>query len=259
MQLADIAARIAAGMAFSQQRLLDLAEAYSTQLRGRANTGLLDDYCRFRDTNSISVYMAIHALFWELAVLRDVIAEFAAEYCFKIPSVDSWRGLMAALSKNKLSDELADKLKSFADAKRGGWIAHFTAYRNLFTHSAPMDQVLGSAFTVQDTQIVSPTLSVPRIYYPLPPNASELKEQRSESGTPFKKFQDFIDHNRDRRSQREDEPDALDYLHNCLEKMAELAAVLARRSPVEAMQININSDELIGDLMVNGENINRNV
>lgn len=250
MRLMDVAARIASGLAYSELRLQDLSEAYGKQLRGRVESGPVDGYYQFKDTNSITVYKAIHALFWEMAVLRDVLAEFAATYCLARPKKKTLSGLIDSLKKEPSIDHLAARLMDYTDENSDGWLAKFTAYRNLFTHSAPMDQIAGTAFAVQDSKTLSPTLSVPQIYYPLPAKVFELRERRSGVSLPFAKLQDLIDSSCGRKPQRNSEPDALDYLSGCLAKMAELADTLSLRSPIEARPIEIHIDDLIGGLQV---------
>lgn len=139
MPLMDVASRIASGMAYSEMRLHDLVDAYSIQLRGRLHENDAVDHQRFKDTNSFTVYKAIHALFWEMAVLRDVLVEFAAKFCFKRSGVTTLRGLISSLDKNPSDDPLARQFVEAADKATGGWLAIFTEYRNLFTHSAPME------------------------------------------------------------------------------------------------------------------------
>ena len=95
--------------------------------------------------HSLPIYLAIHALFWELAVLRDNLAEFAAKFVFGFDKITKFRQLLQRLNQDRRqSDDLAIELLMAGD-KEAGWIATFTAYRNLFTHSAPMEQAAGIA------------------------------------------------------------------------------------------------------------------
>lgn len=247
MLLMDVASRIASGLAYCEMRLLDLAEAYSKQLRGRNHAAVPKEYQRFKDLNSSAVYKAIHALFWEMAVLRDSLAEFAATFCFKRTGLSSLSGLVRSLRKHSLTDSLAQQIIEAADDANGGWLALFSCYRNLFTHSAPMEQVAGIAFAVQDMHIISPEFSIPQIYYPLPQNVVELSRKRS-GGTLFMTLKELQEASSERRPERRSEPDALDYLRNCLDKMAQLALLLAERSPVKAETIQISPTDIIGNI-----------
>lgn len=246
MLLMDVASRIAIGLNYSQMRLLDLVEAYSIQLRGRLyETDALKDYTQFQDTNSFSVYKAIHALFWEMAVLRDTLAEFAAKFCFG-HQVNTIKGLIKQLNRNpNHTDPLAKQLLKETELKTGGWLAMFTEYRNLFTHSAPMEQAAGIAFAIQDRRVLSPSISIPQIYYPLPANVAELVKRRSR-GPLFETFKELVDATSGHRPERETEPDALEYLHNCLIKLTELAASLIARSPIAGKPLRLGPEDIIG-------------
>ena len=249
MPLMDVASRIASGLAYSEMRLHDLVEAYSIQLRGLSHASASLEYRRFKDTNSFVVYKAIHALFWEMAVLRDTLAEFAAKFCFARAGVATLSGLIRSLRKDSSADPLAKQLMEAADMETGVWLAMFTGYRNLFTHSAPMEQAAGIAFTVLDTRVLSPDLSIPQIYYPLPPNVAELTRRRS-SGTLFMTLKELLDASSGRCHERTSEPDALDYLRSCLDQMAQLSLVLATRSPIDAEPIHFGSEDIIGEIRI---------
>lgn len=245
MLLMDVASRIAIGLNYNEMRLLDLVEAYSIQLRGRLYKDTPKEYTRFQDTNSFSVYKAIHALFWEMAVLRDTLAEFSAKFCFG-SQLNTIRGLTKELKKNPNHiDPLAKQLLEETDLETGGWLAIFTEYRNLFTHSAPMEQVAGIVFAVQDKRILSPDLSIPQIYYPLPANVAELARRRSR-GPLFETFKELVDATSGHRPERGTEPDALEYLHNCFNKLTELAASLITRSPIAGKPICFSPENMIG-------------
>mgnify|MGYP000271133397 CR=1 FL=1 len=249
MPLMDVASRIASGMAYSDMRLHDLVDAYSIQLRGRLHENDAVDHQRFKDTNSFTVYKAIHALFWEMAVLRDVLAEFAAKFCFRRSGVTTLRGLISSLDKNPSDDPLARQFVEAADKATGGWLAIFTEYRNLFTHSAPMEQAEGVAFAILDTRVISPDLLIPQIYYPLPSNVAELTRRRS-SGPLYATLKQLLDASSGRRPERSTEPDALDYLHSCLDQLAQLSLVLASHSPIHAQPIHIGPEDIIGEIRI---------
>ena len=249
MALFDIASRIASGLNYSEMRLKDLAEAYSVQLRAKARSKKIDKYSRFKDLNSHAVYKSIHALFWELAVLRDVLAEFAALVCFGISKVATMSGLIGSLRKKPYDDVLATQLLRDADNINNGWLNEFSEYRNLFTHSAPMEQAAGIAFTVQDTLTLACGVVVPQIYYPLPANVSELVRKRS-SGPLYESFDALANASAGRRPERGTEPDALQYLWACLDKLAELAKVLVIRSPIEPKRMEFGPHNIIGDVQV---------
>ena len=248
MSLMDVASRIASGLRYSEMRLHDLATAYSVQLRGRLHENKVKDYQAFKDTNSFEVYKAIHALFWEMAVLRDTLAEFAAVFCFSRVGVRSLRGLRKSLNENLPGDPLADEILRATDQSSRGWLATFTSYRNFFTHIAPMEQAANIAFAVQDVRNLSGGLSIPQVYYALPRDIEELTRKRSQSIF-FNSLEELSDAS-SHRHERNSEPDALDYLHGCINQFAELALMLIARSPVAPKPIRIGPEDIIGGIEV---------
>ncbi len=248
MPLVDVASRIASGFRYSQMRLQDLARAYSAQLRGRLHESEAKDYEAFKDTNSFEVYKAIHALFWEIAVLRDSLAEFAAVFCLSQVNVKTMSGLGKSLRKSAPADPLADEILRSTDQSPIGWVSTFTDYRNFFTHAAPMEQAAKIAFAVQDMRRLSGGLSIPQIYYALPHDIKDLTLKRSQ-GMFFKSMEELSAAS-SRRHQRTSEPDALDYLHSCLNQFAELALTLVARSPIAPEPIHIGPQDIIGGIKV---------
>ncbi|HEX9121645.1 MAG TPA: hypothetical protein VF840_14000 [Terriglobales bacterium] len=248
MLLMGVASRIASSLAYSQMRLYDLAAAYSAQLRSRLHVGEAKKYQAFKDTNSAEVYKAIHALFWELAVLRDALAEFSAAFCLSRPKVTSLKGLLKSLRNVPSTDPLAIEILQAADQSSSGWLGTFTSYRNFFTHVAPMEQAANIAFAIQDLRTLSSGITIPQIYFPLPQNVEELMRKRS-AGTLFSSMKELIAASR-RRHDRTCEPDALDYLHGCLNRFAELAGMLAARSPIAPKMIEIRAEDIIGGIHV---------
>jgi hypothetical protein len=248
MPLMDVASRIASGFRYSQMRLHDLVRAYSIQLRGRLHESEAKEYQAFKDTNSFEVYKAIHALFWEIAVLRDALAEFAAVFCFSLAGVRTMSGLRKSLGKNPPADPLADEIMRSTEQSSSGWLATFTYYRNFFTHVAPMEQAANISFAVQDMRELSGGLSVPQIYYALPRDIEDLTRKRSQ-GIFFDSLEE-LGAASSRRHQRTSEPDALDYLHGCLHQFAELALTLVARSPIVPEPIHIGPEDIIGGIKV---------
>ncbi len=247
MPLMDVASRIASCLRYSEMRLHDLALAYSVQLRGHLNNSDPKNYQRFKDINSFGVYKAIHALFWQIAVLRDTLAEFAAVFCFSRVGVKTMRGLRTSLTKNPPSDPLSHEILSSTD-QSNGWMARFSNYRNFFTHVAPMEQAAGVAFAVQDMLDLSGGLSIPQIYYALPRDIEDLEQKRSQ-GIFFNSLEE-LGAASSRKHERALEPDALDYLHNCINQFGELALMMVGRSPIAPKPIHIGPEDIIGEVKI---------
>ena len=249
MALMDISSRIASGLEYGQSRLYDLTAAYSVQLRACLHSGQAVEYRAFKDLNSKEVYKCIHALFWELAVMRDTLGEFAALFCFSQSGMKSLGGLVKHLKRGNSADPLAKEFMNITDESLGGWLSRFTFYRNFFTHIAPMEQATGTAFTILDTRRLSDILSVPQIYYPLPRDIEKLTRERSR-GNFYPTLEALVAALRSRRDRAFD-PDALEYLHVCLNQFVELATTLVARSPIPPVPIQLTQEDIIGEIKWN--------
>ena len=236
MRLMDVASRIATGLEYSEMRLYDLAMSYSAQLHSHLSKDEPKPYQAFKDTLSPSVYKDIHALFWEMAVLRDVLAEFIAVFCLIRDDATTLSGLLRSLNKAPSTDPLAKEIILVADAgSPQGWLARFGSYRDCFTHSAPLEQVRGSAFAIQDLRILKDGALVPQIYFPLPKDPDALRRNRAK-GVLFNSLKAMAEANAGKHD-RAQEPDALEYLHGCLCQLTEFSTRLVSRSPIAPQPI----------------------
>ena len=239
-ELADVASRVACGMQQTELRLLDLTSIYGTQLRGYLYGHAPEDYQCFSDSHSRMVYKCIHAFFWEMAVLRDTLAEFVATILLRVAGISTYRGLLKELRKNPVSDPFFQELLQAGDPN-SGWITKFTDYRNLFTHVAPLQQISNRAFAVQDIRELLCGLRLPQLYYPLPMDAKTAADERQ--GRPPKSGSvKFIPS----RHVRASEPDALEYLHRCLCQYVEICKQLSSKSPIAARPIVLTPKDMIG-------------
>lgn len=248
MRLLDVSSRIAAGLEFSEMRLYDLAMSYSAQLHAHLKDAAPKEVQAFTDTFSPSVYKDIHSLFWEMAVLRDVLAQFVAIFCLGRNEVNTLSSLRKSLKKEPSVDIEANEFLSLSDKNTSGWMAQFSAYRDCFTHSAPLHEVEGVAWAIQDLLTLKDGRTVPRIYYPLPHDAAELSRRRAK-GPLFSSFKEMAV-SAVRKRERSSEPDALEYLHSCLLRFTDLAARLIHRSPLAPQPIVITKQDIIGDIKV---------
>jgi len=248
MRLMDTASRIAAGLQFSELRLYDLAMSYSRQLKAHLKDSEPKERQAFVDTFSPGVYKDIHALFWEMAVLRDVLAEFVAIFCLRRDGITTVSGLRRSLAKSESTDAEANEFMRISEKSNSGWLAVFGAYRDCFTHSAPLHQVEGVAWAVQDLLTLNNGSLVPQVYYALPQDAEELSRRRTK-GPLFDSLEEMAlsaARNRDRSK----EPDALEYLHLCLCQFTDLSQRLIARSPIPPLPIFITAEDIIGDIKI---------
>lgn len=256
MEVADGAARIAFEMQAVNHRLLELCRAYSNQLRSLVELRELEDYKRFEDLNTGPVIHCVHALFYELAVLRDYLAEFMARFVFCVQGkkgrpIRTMASLRSRLVAEPVEDPLCSEIirSTTREAAEPGWLAILSAYRNLFTHVAPMELVALRSFTVQTYIPIKGDGRLPVLYHPLPANALELIRTRP-NGFPFSRFADWATASAGHRPNRDEQPDALEYLHVATNRMAELAAKLIERSPVAPERLHLGPDDIIGPISV---------
>jgi len=249
MLLSDVAARIASGLSSGQMRLQHLCHAYAVQLRSQVRTLPTKAHSRFKDTNSPAVYLAIHAMFWELAVLRDTLAEFAARFMFDIKGVGTMRGLVGNLKRRDVSNALRGELLEASNEENRGWLALFSAYRNLFTHGAPLQDVVGVSFAILENEVLKDGVTVPTIYYPLPADAANLSRKRS-VGPLHETFAELISSLSEKPPTKDVEPDALNYLAVTFDRLAGLAQKLLLSSPVAPDDIVLTEADIVGEIKI---------
>jgi hypothetical protein len=231
------------------QRLHDLGNSYGKQLHGRVERQDPEPYVRFNDTFSSTVYKDIHSMFWEMAVLRDVLAEFIAVFCLGRSDATTLSGLLRSLNKSSSADAFAEEVQRIANSKSPeGWLGRFGSYRDCFTHSAPLNLVTGSAFAIQDQLVLKDSSSVPQIYYPLPAHPDDLMRERAK-GVAFDPSSSS-DPTRREKPDRAKDPDAPEYLHGCLCQLTDIATRLVARSPVAPEPIALTKDDIIGEIKV---------
>ena len=183
-----------------------------------------------------------------MAVLRDVLAQFVAVFCLGREDASTLSGLRRSFNKAPSSDADAMRFINLSNKQSGGWMATFGAYRDCFTHSAPMHQVEGTSWAIQDLLTLKDGKTVPQIYYPLPPDADDLSRRRSK-GPLFASLKEMAE-NSGRKRERASEPDALEYLHTCLCQFTELAAQLIPRSPLQPRMVILTKADIIGDIKI---------
>jgi hypothetical protein len=248
-RLMDVAARVSAALRYSEMRLYDLGDSYSRQLHGRVQAEEPKPYVRFNDTFSSTVYKDIHSMFWEMAVLRDVLAEFIAVFCLGRSDATTLSGLLRSLNKSSSADSFAEEVQRIANRKSPeGWLGRFGSYRDCFTHSAPLNLVTGSAFAVQDQLILKDGSAVPQIYYPLPEHPEQVMHDRAK-GVAFDPSNPSAPPRRQKHD-RAKEPDALEYLQGCLCQQTDLAVRLIARSSVAPEPIALTKGDIIGDIKI---------
>jgi len=254
MDIAENAARIGFELEAVEYRLLELCQSYETQLRALAIKHVLEEYKRFDDLNSGRVIHAIHALFYEVAVLRDYIAEFVSRFIFQMTKangepITAMSELSSMLKRASSDDPLVREIQRITARETRGWLAELSAYRNLFTHVAPIEMFTTRSFAVQEFLSVEGAGRLPVLYHPLPPNILEGLHSRKK-GFPFTTFESWAKASACHMPKRSGQPDALEYLHAAANNMGQFAKGLVARSPVAPKMLHFGPDDIIGPITV---------
>lgn len=252
-EFADLAARIAFGLAAAQERVRQTALAYSAQLRGLQVQGRLTSRAEFEDLFGIEVTLAIHAAFYDFGAIRDAIAEFLAVYVFKLDTTDrSWdMATLAQKLRGKLaSDHLTNQLLQITSSRSNppGWLYVMGEYRNLFMHVAPVQYARSTPSAVQEMESFGSLGLLPVLYHPLPVDPASLKRGRLEQLKQRGQFGDDADirHARNRAV----EPDALEYLGDTLLMLADLSEQVSTHAPHQRMPIHLTDADIVGDIRI---------
>jgi hypothetical protein len=250
---ADLAARIAFGLAAAEERLRQTAVAYSAQLRGRQMRGELVSQAVFDDLHGLGVALAIHAAFYDFGAIRDAIAEFLARFVFKLGAAyRSWdmSKLVEALRSKSHGDGLADELLRITSSRSSprGWLYMMSQYRNLFMHVAPLQFTRSTRFVVQEMQSFGALGQLPLLYHPLPADPEALKADRLARLRERGQRGGSLDMGQ--MPGRTSEPDALEYLGTTLLMLAEFAHMVAARAPYERMPIRLTDADLVGGVRI---------
>jgi hypothetical protein len=142
----------------------------------------------------------------------------------------------------------ADQLYQ-ASSEPNGWLARFSAYRDLFIHHLPVSQATPGGFIWQTSHVLSTGEALPRVTLALPADPFSLKRVRS-SGNQFNSMLEFFDAVKEGRNVNLAEAvDALDCCHTALGDFARLAMTVSGQSPAAPSALVINANEVIGPII----------
>jgi hypothetical protein len=203
-------------------RLRDLSEAYYKHLKAACFSG------KFKPTRGTAgqftqfIFFSAHAMFAELASLRDHLAMFAAREILGISGYDNWPRLELDNAFKNSSHPLAVSLR-----RESQWLELFNEYRNLFVHNAPMGTAQGVAMVEHSTLDIPPDRQLPTVSLALPSDPAALR-RRLRSEIALRSYEHWVEIAQAPNSG----PDALAYCHQTLTQMVHLAHEVAKHSPV---------------------------
>jgi hypothetical protein len=167
----ELARNTVFGIRATSSRLRDISEAYGNQ-----NTfAFCHNYqpnIRFKNLDTLDVFLAIHSFLVEMGILRDYLATFLAKKHFNILNVSRMAKLRERCATMN-ADPVAQRVVSICDKNsEGGWLGQLSDLRNLIVHSAPITSRTSiAAMTTHRCKIEDSSL--PQVYLGITIPASE--------------------------------------------------------------------------------------
>lgn len=242
----DLASRISYQILVCNLRLREVSESYNKQLCKciERNSFKLGDM--FMDGYTIPVYMSLHTFLIDACILRDSLAEFAAQYiftsqCSKLPKITNMGSLKKYFLKkvDTSTDPLIKQLN--IDTDEGGWIHKLGSYRDLVTHSAPLILARQKLFVLCSSIDIGGDKKLPAIFCPIPEKPSEIRASRAK-GDHFNNFSDQFSPFIGNGSLKQD---GLQYIHGVLENILILSQVFATFTPYKPEIMHFKGEEIL--------------
>ncbi len=252
-RLWDLGSRISQQLRVSAWRLKELSNSYNYQLLSIIDENGFCHEKKFMNGFTWLCYMSIQSFLVDVCILRDYLSEYAANFVFenlagtKLPNITTLSGLRKhMLNKGKLEDPLFIELQQITE--NDGWLKMLSAYRDLVIHSAPLAHAEKKLYAISRT-ISIPDGELPAICCPIPRNPHGISTARS-NGSMFKDFEEQWNKYVGLTLDEGTHIDGLDYCHEVLGYMSELANNLASRSPVKPQMVVIDKSNIIGDIKI---------
>jgi hypothetical protein len=248
----DTASRIGHQLRVCDRRLRDVSEAYYNQLQAKVRVGDFKVGARFEDGFTWLVYLALQSFLVDACILRDYLAEFAAEYIYKrVLGVKDLKVTGMAGLKKKVLDKLSDP-DAFASTIKtavgdGGWLNILGNYRDLIIHSAPLAQARAKLFARCEELKVPEGVLMPMLRCPIPDSPGAILSARS-TRDHFADFEEQFDAFAKAGAGGTPTIDGMDYASEVLGRLSILAKEIGERSPVAGEMIVFDKSNIIGDV-----------
>ena len=248
----DIAARISYQIETCTYRLEQTCDGYTRQLGSLLARKGFTKGSRIDDIWSQSVYLAIQAFLTDACVLRNYLAEFAAEYVYQYGGTVRIRTLAnlikLVIQKEMTCDSLTVQLRN-ATAP-GGWLAVLGLYRDLIVHSAPLALAKNRLWVRCETIGVADAEGTPAMRFPLPGDPGAIMSARS-SGNLFHDFATVADQFSGAADADAPNRDALEYMHDVFGDLVAFALELGSYSPLSPEMPVLTDRDLKGPIQWN--------
>lgn len=247
-KLWDIAARLAYQIEACVSRFRNVSNRYAVQVWSLTVRDAFRDGSRTDDIWTQSVLLEIQAFLTDVCVLRDYLAEFAAEYVYGLREVKvrTLSGLIKkVLNDRSREDALSVKLRTATG--RAGWLAVLGEYRDLVVHSAPLAMAKKRLWVRCVAHVLPNGDRLPTVRFPLPIDPADIRAARGRGDL----YQDFAKLSEDLLGAADEDMlgrDALEYLHETLGELATLALEFAAYSPIPPEMPVFTDADIVGPI-----------
>ena len=252
-KLWDLGSRISQQLRICSWRLKELSESYHSQLISVADKADFSKEQRFMNGFTWLCYMSIQSFLVDVCILRDYLSEYIASFLFQAelddasPNITAISGLIKhVLKKKKSNDSLFSELNQITSDN--GWLKKLGSYRDLVVHSAPLAQAEKKLFAIRKT-IKIPGGELPSICCPMPKNPREISASRA-NGSMFADFEEQFSKYVGIEDEENEHIDGLEYCHQILGQISELAYKLALKSPLEPQIKMFDYTNIIGEVKI---------
>jgi hypothetical protein len=252
-RLWDVGSRISQQLRVCGWRLKELSDSYHSQLLSVVEDNDFTSNTRFVNGYTWLCYLSIQSFLVDICILRDYLSEYAASFVFdrydskKYLNITTLSGLKKHILSNKhVDDPIAEYFNEITNDN--GWLKVLGAYRDLVVHSAPLAQAERKLYAItKKTEI--PGGELPYICCPIPKNPHRISASRA-NGSMFDNFEEQFNRYIGIGEEESDYIDGLEYCHEVLGLMSELADKLSSRTPVKPEMMVFDSSNIIGDVKV---------
>ena len=223
-------------------RLLDLSNLYLRNIASITKSGEnMSGKIISRGYYSDNLFSSIHAAFFEMATLRDYIAEYIAFVLYSDTKCDSLQKLYAKLCKKPASTPLEIEIAAIYGQKTG-WLWQFSERRNTLAHRMPYDRLSGGGnMHVKLNQIDSGD-PIWLLHVPVPePIAITHKDSFALPADIAAQFNDHVEATKKAAAL----PDTLESLFETFRYLIDLGNRLQLTFPYEPEMVTLTEDDII--------------
>lgn len=252
-KLWDVGSRISQQLRVCGWRLRELSDSYNAQLLSVSEDKDFSSNNRFMNGYTWLCYLSIQSFLVDICILRDYLSEYAAGFVFdktddkKHINITTLSALKKhILNNNNIDDPIAKELDEITSGD--GWLKVLGAYRDLAVHSAPLAQAERKLFAITK-KVEIPGGELPYICCPIPKNPHQISAARA-NGSMFENFEEQFNRYIGVGEEKTDHIDGLEYCHEVLGLMSNLANILASRSPVKPQMMVFDRSNIIGEVKI---------